>query len=56
MWAVKKGKATGKYIAVLNNTTRQNYFNQKALKNVFRFNLLYFWPAVFCSALFSVVQ
>jgi hypothetical protein len=42
MWAVKKGKATGKYIAVLNNTTRQNYFNQKALKNVFRFNLLYF--------------
>jgi hypothetical protein len=42
IWAVKRGKPTGKYVAVLNNTTGQNYFNQKALKNVFRFNLLYF--------------
>lgn len=42
IWAIKKGKQTGKYIAVVNHTTNNNFYNEKALKNVFRFNIWYF--------------
>lgn len=42
VWAIKQGKKTGPYIVVVNHTTRQSYYNEKALKNVFRYNLWYF--------------
>ncbi|MDB5149886.1 MAG: hypothetical protein JWQ57_3906 [Mucilaginibacter sp.] len=42
LWAIKKGKPSGKYIAVLNHSTRNDFFHDKALKNMFRFNLWYF--------------
>lgn len=42
IWAIKKGKPTGKYICVVNHTTNNNFYNEKALKNVFRYNLWYF--------------
>jgi len=42
VWAIKKGKQTGKYITVVNHSTRTNFYNEKALKNVFRFNIWLF--------------
>lgn len=42
IWAIKKGKQTGKYICVVNHTTNNNFYNEKALKNVFRYNVGYF--------------
>lgn len=42
IWAIKNGKKTGKYIVVVNHATRTNFYNEKALKNVFRFNLWLF--------------
>ncbi|MES2429049.1 MAG: hypothetical protein V4560_18855 [Bacteroidota bacterium] len=50
MWAVKKGKAKGDYIAVLNHSTRQDYYNKKALKNMFRFNIWFFLGGGFALA------
>jgi hypothetical protein len=42
VWAIKEGKKEGKYIAVVNHSTKTNFYNDKAIKNVFRFNLYYF--------------
>jgi hypothetical protein len=42
IWAIKQGKNTGKHIVVVNHATRTNFYNEKALKNVFRLNLWVF--------------
>ncbi len=42
IWAIKNGKKTGKYIAVVNHSTQTHFYNEKALKNVFRLNLWLF--------------
>jgi len=42
VWAIKKGKGSGKYIVVVNHSTGTNFYNEKALKNVFRLNLWLF--------------
>lgn len=47
IWAIKKGKKTGKYIVVVNHSTQMNFYNEKALKNVFRLNIWIFLGAGF---------
>lgn len=42
VWAIKKGKKLGPYVVVVNHTTRKSFYNDKALKKIFRFNIWYF--------------
>ena len=46
IWAIKKGAKTGPYIAVVNDTTGNTFFNDKALQEMFRYPLLYMLGAV----------
>lgn len=41
LWAVRKGKRTGPYIAVHNKTTSQTYFQDSELKKIFSYSIWY---------------
>jgi hypothetical protein len=55
IWAIKKGAKTGPYIAVVNETTGKQFFDDKALQTMFRYPLLYLLGAmVLCVILGSM--
>lgn len=56
IWSIKKGNKTGPYIAVVNETTGNRFFEDKALQEMFRYPLLYMLGAVLLCILLGSVS
>ena len=56
LWAVRKGKKTGPYVVVHNKTTKNTFFQEKALQGIFSYSVLYpVGAAILCLFLYNLL-